>query len=173
MHKAGVLLTRLTRQFHHHWVSVFGAERVQRFIDFFQTREIVKARTASANFPDSLWPTKHQHTHHRHLGWREMEDFRRDMLKLWNAAGAAVENVSEILFAQAIERLFNLIFSEGGNRTTVVLLIARQRQPVECQRIIFRRRDLLFDQRAKDADFYFVQYSRHITLYSFSPSPLC
>ena len=61
-----------------------------------------------------------------------MEDFRRDVLKLWNAAGAAVENVSEILFAQAIEALFNLTFSEGGNRTTVVLLIARQRQRVEC-----------------------------------------
>src|SRR5437879_12655851 len=135
MRKASVLLTRLTRQFHHHWVSIFSAQGMQRFIDFFQTREIVKPRAPRANFSDSLWPTKHQHTHHRHLGWREMEDFRRDVLEFWDAAGAAVENVSEILFAQPVERLSNLAFSNCGNRTTIVLLIARQRQRIQGHRL--------------------------------------
>src|SRR5947199_9613655 len=74
------------------------------------------------------------------------------MLEFRHAAGAAVENVSEVLFTQTVERLFNLAFSKCGNRTTIVLLIARQRQRIQGQRIILRRRDLLFDQRAKDAN---------------------
>src|SRR5438094_2919799 len=74
------------------------------------------------------------------------------MLEFRHAAGATVENVSEIFFTQTVERLLDLVLAECRNRITVVLLIARQRQRVECQRIILRRRDLLFDQRAKDAN---------------------
>src|SRR5438132_9592053 len=96
-----------------------------------------------------------------------MKDFRYDMLEFRHAAGAAVENVSEILFPQTIERLLDLALGECRNRIAIVLLIARQRQRVECQWIIFRRRDLLFDQRAENTDFDVVQCRRHSSLYSF------
>src|SRR5438034_8632171 len=33
MRKASLLLTWLTRQFHYHWVSIFGAQCMQSFID--------------------------------------------------------------------------------------------------------------------------------------------
>ncbi len=77
----------------------------------------------------------------------------RDVFVLRNAAGAAKENVSQVLFTQAVERSLDFRFAKGGDRIAIVLLIAGQRQRIECQRIVFRRRDLLFDQRAENADF--------------------
>src|SRR5437660_10429880 len=108
MRKASVLLARLTRQLHYHWVGIFGSERMQSFINLFQTREIVKARAPGANFPDSLWPTEHQHAHHGQFGLRQMKDFRGDVFKFRHTAGAAMKDVSEILFAQTIKRLLDL-----------------------------------------------------------------
>lgn len=75
------------------------------------------------------------------------------MFEFRNAAGAAIKDVSEILFTQAVERLLDFSFSERGNRIAIILLVAGQSHCVERQWIVLRRRDLLFDQRAEDANF--------------------
>ena len=72
-----------------------------------------------------------------------------------NPAGAAVKDIGEVLLSQSVQRLINFAFRQCGHWIAIVLLIARRRQRVEGERIILRRRDLFFDQRAKDANFSF------------------
>jgi len=79
------------------------------------------------------------------------------MLVLGNAAGAAVKNVSQILAAKAVECLLHFALRQRGDRIAIVFLIAGQGQRVKSERVIFRRRDLFFNQRAQDASFRCTQ----------------
>ena len=70
-----------------------------------------------------------------------------------HAAGAAMKDIGEILFTQAVESVLNFAFSECRNRIAIVLLIAGERQRIKRQRIVFGCRNLLFDERTKDTNF--------------------
>lgn len=144
MRKAGLLLTGLARQLDHQGLGVFRAQRVKSLFDFFQSGDLIQPVRAPANLTGGLRTAEHQHAHHGQL-WRAQMKIFRHMFVLRHATGAAKENVGQILLAQAVERLLNFLFRKRADRTAIVLLIAGQRQSVEGQRIVLRRRDLLFD----------------------------
>ena len=120
--------------------------------NFFQARELVKPCAPRANFSDRLGAAEHEHTNRGQFR-RAQVQVVGDVFVFRDAAGAAIEDISKILFAQAVEGLFDFGLAEHGDRIPIVLLVTGQGQRVERQRIILRRRDLLFDQRAEDADF--------------------
>jgi len=150
-----VLLAGLSWQFHDERILLAGAETVQRFVNFFQTGKLIKPRAARANLANSLRTGQHQYAHHGEFRLVELQDFRRDVLEFRHATRAAMKDISQVLIAQAVQRLLDFRFGERHYRIAIVLLIARRCQRIQRQRIIFRRRDLLFDERTKDADFYF------------------
>lgn len=126
---------------------------MQYLISLFHAFEFVKSGTTRPNFADSLRTAQHQDAHHRKLSRTELQDFWCDVLVFGHAAGAAMEDVREILFAQAVERAINFYLSQRHHRMAIVFLITRRRQRIEREGIVFRRRDLFFNQRTERADF--------------------
>ncbi len=72
--------------------------------------------------------------------------FRHHVLVLRHAAVAAVENVREILLAQALDRIGDVVLGIRRDRVAVVLLVARECQRVERQGIVLGRGHLFLDQ---------------------------
>ena len=81
----------------------------------------------------------------------EVHHFRHHVLVLRHAAGAAVEDVREVLLAQTLERVSDLVFGVRRDGVAVVLLIAGKRERVESQWIVLGCGHLFLDQRPQDA----------------------
>ena len=89
-----------------------------------------------------------------------MHHFRHHVLVFRHTARAAIKHVREVFLSQTLERVRNLVFSVRSYRMPVVLLITRECQSIERERIVFRRSHLLLDQRPQHPRFDFRQ-NRH------------
>jgi hypothetical protein len=84
------------------------------------------------------------------------------VLVLGDAAVRAVEDVDEILRAQALDRVGHLALAVLHDGVAVGNLVARMHQRVHRQRVVVRRRHLLLDERADDTHLRLGQKCVHV-----------
>ena len=71
----------------------------------------METRAPGANFSHRLRAAEHEHGNRGQLR-RGQVQIVRDVFVLRDAAGAAIENISQVLFAQAVERLLDFTFGK-------------------------------------------------------------
>ena len=122
----------------------------------------MKSSGTVANFTGRLWSAQEQYAQCGDFGRAEFESLAQLVTKLHHSAVRAGEDERQFLFAQTVECtgdgpliiLYDWI-SAGG-------LIASVDETIERERIIIRRRDLLFHEHAEHANLVRVKDNRPI-----------
>jgi hypothetical protein len=127
-----------------------GSEAFERGLDRSEVVEGVKTVGAAAEFAWSLGAAQHQEAEDRGLVAAKVEDGADAVLVLGYASVADGRDESEIF--KAVESLTDLLFRKVENGIAAGALVARVHQGVERERVVLRRRDLLFDEGAEDAE---------------------
>src|SRR5258706_14201688 len=96
----------------------------------------------------------------------EMKNLWHEVFVFGNTTVAAIEDVDEIFLAQAFYGFQHCRFVKRGYRVAIVFLVTGERQRVQSQGIILRRRYLFLDQTPEHSDFRVSKYCRHIELFS-------
>jgi hypothetical protein len=127
-----------------------GGQTLERRLDRAEVVEGVEAIGAAAEFAWSLGAAQHQEAEDRSLVAAKVEDGADAVLVLGYASVADGRDESEIF--KAVESLTDLLFRKVENGIAAGALIAGVHQGVERERIVFRRRNLFFDEGAEDAE---------------------
>lgn len=123
--------------------------------DVFERVEVVHAIRAAPKFSGSLGPAQEQDADNGDLAPIEIEGFLQPMLELGNATVSTAGRTGKTLFLKTGQGFADSTFIQIHYRITIVLLIARIQQRIQRQRIIIRRCDVFFNQRAEHASFDF------------------
>ena len=151
---AGFFGSRLARKnSRQRWLAL--GQAVERGDHIFESFKMVHAIGAAAEFSGRLRAAKQQDADDGDLAAVEIEDLLQAVLELRHAAVGAAGGSGEALFLQGRESVANCRFVERHHRLAIVLLIAGIDQRVQRERVVVRRGDVFFDQRAEDAGFDF------------------
>jgi hypothetical protein len=130
--------------------GVPGGEALERRLDRAEVVEGVEAVRAAAKFAWSLGAAQHQEAEDRGLVAAKVEDGADAVLVLGNSCVADGGDKSEIF--KAVESLTDLLFGKVEYGIAAGALVARVHQGVERERVVFRCRNLFFDEGAEDAE---------------------
>ena len=119
-------------------------------LDGGEVVEGVETVGAAAEFTGSLGAAEHEETEDGGLVAAQIEDGADPMLVLGDAGVADGSDEGE--FFKRVECLANLFFGEIEHGVAAGALVARVKQGVEGEGIVFWRCDLFFDERAEDAE---------------------
>jgi hypothetical protein len=113
--------------------------------------EGVHALGAGAELGGCLWTAEEQRAEHGDFVAAEVEDVANAVLEFGDAAVGVGADEAEAFKVE--EGGADIGFGELGDGLAIVLLVAGVDGGVERERIVLRRGDLFFDERAEDAGF--------------------
>ena len=105
----------------------------------------------------SLSAAKHQHAQHRELLVRQVQRLREEMPILDRPAARTAREAHELALAEPLDRGTDRRLVVGDDWIAVRRLVAGRPQRVQRERVGIRRRPLLLDHAAEDADLGGIQ----------------
>ncbi len=116
--------------------------------------------------PGVLRAAQQEHADDGGFAAGEVEDLLQVVLEFGHAAVGAADGAGEMVVFESVQGLADFGFVELHNWLSIVLLLQALTQCIERERVVLRRRDLFFDQRAQDAGFDGIQQDCHKQLLS-------
>ena len=126
-----------------------------------QVFERVHAFRAGAEFAGRLRPAEQQDAEDGNFVTIEVEGFLKAMLVLGDATVRGADGTDKRLAVKRMECLTDGGFVESHDRFAIRFLIAAIDESVQGQRVILGSSDFLFDERAEEPAFDFVQEEVH------------
>lgn len=124
---------------------VASHEGIESFLHLAEILEIVKPLSPRSQLAQCLRPAEQHKVDHGRLRRFELIDAGQHVFVFGHAARAAVEDVDEIAIAQSFQSVGDGRLVVGDDGVATRFLIAGRDESIEGERVIFRRRQLLFD----------------------------
>ena len=141
--------------------SLVVDQSFQRCIDGRVVGEFVQTPASGAELTGRLTTTQQQQADHRELGFGQLQLRKRRIaqpLRVFDDPTFEVLFAADEVFVLELPRgVLHGSLIERQHRIAARFLIARERQRIQRQRILFRRHDRLLHQRTDDARFVQVE----------------
>ena len=134
----------------------------------FEVGKVVHAGATIAQLAHGLRPPEHELRHERQFPAAQVELLRDAVTIFGDAIAATGHDGGEALGSQHFQRVLHGAVVKGDHRIAVRLLVASSDQGVERQRVIFRSRNVFFQQRAEHTHFHRMEDKVHATILPFS-----
>ena len=137
------------------------AELVERRGEIGQRRYRHHAAGALAQLAVGLGPAQQQLDEHRGLAALDLERIREAVLVAVGPSAHAADERDQLLRAQRIERVEDLVLPEIRHRIAAALLVAAVDEAIEGQRVLLGSRQTLLGQHTEHSSFIEAQLERH------------
>ena len=128
------------------------SEPVEGLRDLGDRVEAVQPLAALLELADRLRPAEHEHAEQRDLRLRQPERLVEELPVFQRTTARPARKARPATIRHALERCLDLALLVRDDRIPVRRLVARQAKRVQRERVGIRRRPLLLDQAAEDAD---------------------
>jgi len=153
------LLPRPARQLTDERLALRG-EVAQHLLGLSDGIERMQSIAAAAHLPRRLRTAQKQQRQQRFLATVDVPQRVEVVIEAHRAP--AHHAPDELLVLQAIERAIDIALAQLHHRLAIRFLIARRDERVERQRVVLRRRQLLFHEGAEDAELDGVEGAREM-----------
>jgi hypothetical protein len=127
-----------------------SGQPLERGLDRGKVVEAVETVGAAAEFAGGLGTAEHEEAEDSGLVAAKIEDGADPMLVLGDAGVADRGDEGEVF--KGVDSLADLFFREIEDRVAAGTLVARVKQSVEGEGVVFRRGDLFFDKGTENAE---------------------